>query len=33
MTRKAKSSTGKLTLADMRSAINKKAGMNVAHDL
>jgi len=30
---KAKKTTGKLSMADMRKLINKKAGMSVAHDL
>ena len=33
MAKKTKSSAGKLSMADMRNMINKKAGMNVAHDL
>ena len=33
MPRKVKSSAGKMSMADMRKMINKKAGMNVAHDL
>ena len=33
MARKTGSSAGKLSMADMRKMINKKAGMNVAHDL
>ena len=33
MARVSKAKTGKLSLADMRNLINKKAGMNVAHDL
>ena len=33
MTKRVKSSAGKLSMADMRKMINKKAGMNVAHDL
>ena len=33
MAKKIKSSAGKLSMADMRKMINKKAGMNVAHDL
>ena len=33
MARKTGSSAGKLSMADMRKIINKKAGMNVAHDL
>jgi len=30
---RAKTKTGKLSIADMRQLINKKAGMNVAHNL
>jgi len=33
MARKAKNKAGKLSMSDMRSLINKKAGMSVAHDL
>ena len=33
MARKAKVRTGKLSIADMRSMINKKAGISVAHNL
>ena len=33
MPKKTKTSAGKISLADMRNAINKRAGMNVAHDL
>ena len=33
MARTSKQKTGKLSIADMRSIINKKAGMNVAHNL
>ena len=33
MAKKTKTSAGKLSMADMRKMINKKAGMNVAHDL
>ena len=33
MAKKTKSSSGKLSMADMRKLINKKAGMNVAHNL
>ncbi len=33
MTKKAKSSAGKLSMDDMRKMINKRAGMDVAHDL
>ena len=33
MPKKKKTSAGKISLADMRNAINKRAGMNVAHDL
>jgi len=33
VTKRVKSSAGKLSMADMRKMINKKAGMNVAHDL
>ena len=33
MARKTKSKAGKLSMSDMRSLINKKAGMSVAHDL
>ena len=33
MAKTTKSSAGKLSMADMRKMINKKAGMNVAHDL
>jgi recombination protein RecA len=33
MAKKSKPSAGKLSMADMRNMINKKAGMNVAHDL
>ena len=33
MAKKAKQSAGKLSLADIRKNINKRAGMNVAHDL
>ncbi len=33
MARKTGSSAGKLTMADMRKMINKKAGQDVAHDL
>ena len=33
MARKTTSSAGKLSMADMRKMINKKAGMEVAHDL
>ena len=33
MARRAKNKAGKLSMSDMRSLINKKAGMSVAHDL
>ena len=33
MAKKAKNKAGKLSMSDMRSLINKKAGMHVAHDL
>mgnify|MGYP003143723570 CR=1 FL=1 len=33
MARKTKTKAGKLSMSDMRSLINKKAGMSVAHDL
>ena len=33
MARKSKNKAGKLSMSDMRSLINKKAGMSVAHDL
>jgi recombination protein RecA len=33
MARKSKTKAGKLSMSDMRSLINKKAGMSVAHDL
>jgi len=33
MARKIKTKAGKLSMSDMRSLINKKAGMSVAHDL
>ena len=33
MARPAKTKAGKLSIADMRSLINKKAGLNVAHNL
>ena len=33
MARKAKARTGKLSISDMRSMINKKAGISVAHNL
>jgi len=33
MPRKVKNKAGKLSMSDMRSLINKKAGMSVAHDL
>jgi len=33
MSRKIKTKAGKLSMSDMRSLINKKAGMSVAHDL
>ena len=33
MAKKTKSSSGKLSMADMRKLINKKAGINVAHNL
>lgn len=33
MPKKTKTSAGKISMADMKNAINKRAGMNVAHDL
>ena len=33
MARRSKNKAGKLSMSDMRSLINKKAGMSVAHDL
>ena len=33
MPKRTKTSAGKISMADMKNAINKRAGMNVAHDL